>query len=176
VITGQDAQPLEILTERFVLRELQPSDAGEHYLRWLDNDDARRYIVAAARKHSLQDLQLYIAVRNARDDVLFLGIFLREGGQHIGNLKYEPVDRREGYAIMGILVGEPEWRGRAVAREAIAASALWLKANCGISEILLGVEEENRAAIQSYTTLGFLQCDTPWISAAPGVIRMRWFP
>lgn len=142
-------------TERFELRPLSPRDATDRYLAWLAEDNARRYILAAREKLSLDDLRAYIESRVGRRDVLFLGIFERASGGHIGNLKYEPIDESARTAEMGILIGEPEWRGRGVAREVITASARWLQEQRGIKKILLGVEKENAGAMTAYRRTGF---------------------
>jgi RimJ/RimL family protein N-acetyltransferase len=146
-------------TERFRLRRLTTHDATACYLGWLADEGARRYILTASATRSLDDLRTYIAERTKKADALFLGIFERANGAHIGNIKYEPIDLTRSCAEMGILVGDPEWRGRDVAREVILASARWLKAHHGISLIHLGVESDNDAALRAYLRTGFVRTD-----------------
>jgi RimJ/RimL family protein N-acetyltransferase len=141
-----------ITTRRFVLRPLTPDDATERYSRWFDDAS---FIVGAKSAHGVADLRAYIEARAGREDVLFLGIFTREAGAHIGTIKYEPVDRERRYAVMGIFIGEREWRGRGVAAEVITASALWLRERKGIDSIILGVDRENTAAIRAFGKIGF---------------------
>jgi ribosomal-protein-alanine N-acetyltransferase len=150
-------------TPRFVLRELEVADASERYLSWFADADARRYITAAATTVALADLSAYIAARMNRRDVLFLGIFDRATGLHIGNVKYEPLDESRGYAVMGILVGDHGFRGKGVAREVLDASTEWLRAQRGIREIVLGVETSNTGAIRAYEAAGFVIEATPHI-------------
>jgi RimJ/RimL family protein N-acetyltransferase len=141
-----------ITTDRFVLRPLTPDDASERYSRWFDDAS---FIVGAKSAHGVPDLKSYIEARAGREDVLFLGIFTRADGTHIGTIKYEPVDRERRYAVMGIFIGEREWRGRGVAAEVITASALWLRDRAGIEAIVLGVDRENAAAIKAFGKIGF---------------------
>ena len=116
----------EILTNRFILRPLGVADVSDRYAGWLSDQATSQYISA---KLNLADLRQYVLEHSARDDVLFLGIFEKGSGLHIGNIKYEPVNTELGYAIMGILIGEPEWRGKGAAGEVLLASAKWLKLN-----------------------------------------------
>ena len=44
--------------------------------------------------------------------------------QHIGNIKYEPIDFQAATATMGILTGANDWRGKGVGPEVIKGSAL----------------------------------------------------
>ena len=148
-------------TTRFRLRELTLEDVTERYLGWFRDPEAARHIASAGATHTLSDLTAFVAARLNRDDVLFLGIFDRTTGEHIGNLKYEPVNAAEGYAIMGILIGEPEYRGRGVAAEVLAASAQWLRDRRQITQIVLGVSTDNERAIRSYQSAGFAIEDSP---------------
>lgn len=155
-----------IQTTRFTLRTLTVSDASERYLSWLDDPDARKYITAAATTHGLDDLRAYIAEREGRDDVLFLGIF-DAAGAHIGNIKYEPVDAKAGYAIMGILIGDAAYRGRGVTPEVLRTTARWLREHRGIREIVLGVKRANAGAIRAYEKVGFVEQVTAHIPSVP---------
>jgi RimJ/RimL family protein N-acetyltransferase len=124
----------------------------------------------------MADLKAYIEARSGRSDVLFLGIFTRPGGAHIGNIKYEPVDELAGYAVMGILIGEPAWRGRDVAGEVITASAAWLAAHRNIREFVLGVQRDHEAAISAYRRIGFRVEATRRIAARAETVTMVWRP
>lgn len=166
-------RPAAILTPRFLLRPLTAADATRRYQGWLRDTRARRHIQFARRSRSLPALRAYIVTRRRRSDCLFLGIFLRDGGEHIGNIKYEPIDRARRAAELGILIGEPAWRGRGVAPEVIRATARWLNDHRGITKVLLGVEKVNRSAVAAYRRTGFRpfrECARHL--APPGVVRM----
>lgn len=157
-------------TDRFTLRPLQIEDANERYLSWFSDSGASR-IAAQKTTRSLADLQGYIADRIGRPDVVFLGIFERATQRHIGNIKFEPVDRQGGYAVFGILIGDAAFRGKGVAAEVIAATGLWLKGQ-GVREIVLGVDIDNASAIRAYEKAGFHVGETPHIPALAGIHRM----
>lgn len=166
---------IAINTARFMLHELTENDVTEKYLGWLRDADAIKYIVAANNTKEISDLKAYVKDRIGMKNILFLGIFEKETGTHIGNIKYEPVDSDFGYAIMGILIGEPTWRGRGVGTEVLEASALWLRDNRNIGQIILGVHEDNIAGIRSYEKVGFIVADTPHLKKyAPGQLTMVW--
>jgi RimJ/RimL family protein N-acetyltransferase len=144
-----------IPTSRFVLRSLTIADATPRYIAWFADAESARHIVFAKHSRDLALLRRYIGLRAGRPDVLFLGIFTREGGEHIGNIKYEPVDTARGLAVMGILIGDQAWRGRGVAAEVISASTRWLCKARRIRRIELGVHLDHRRAIHTYRRLGF---------------------
>lgn len=157
-------------TERFTLRPLQVDDANEHYLSWFQ-DPGTDNIEAKQTTRSLADLQLYVSEKIARPDVVFLGVFERGSQLHVGNVKFEPVDRDKGYAVFGILIGMEEFRGKGVAGEVIRSCAKWLKEQ-GVHEIVLGVSTDNTPAIRAYKKAGFQIGDTEHLPEMQGVNRM----
>lgn len=142
-------------TERFLLRPLTTQDVTERYRSWFNPETARMGIASARRQPTIEELKTFIAERVSREDVFFFGIFTKDGGEHIGNLKYEPVDSQEGYAVMGILIGQKEWWGKGVAPEVLRATARWLRDRFHVREIILGVMKDNLLARRSYEKVGF---------------------
>ena len=166
---------VEITTERFLLRELTEEDVTQRYLGWLSDSESKKFIAAATAVQKLSDLRQYVLERVGRDGILFLGIFEKASGLHIGNIKYEPVDSALGYAIMGMLIGDLAYRGKKVGAEVLNASAGWLKEHRNIRQIVLGVSKDNHAAVKAYEKAGFVVADTPHIQKPmPGAITMVW--
>lgn len=132
------------------------ADVSERYLSWLRDGLAKRFISGAHGANGMDELRNYVSQREARDDLLFLGIFTHDG-THIGNIKYEPIDSVREAAVLGILIGEAAWRGLGVAGEVIGSSANWLRDSRGIKTIVLGVHRDNLAAIYAYKKLGFVE-------------------
>jgi ribosomal-protein-alanine N-acetyltransferase len=151
-----------INTDRFFLRPLTVADVSHRYLGWLSEGRALRFISGATGDNQYEELKAYVAQREGREDILFLGIFTH-AGEHIGNIKYEPVDAELGVAVVGILIGETAWRGSGVAGEVMGASAYWLREHRGIRAIVLGVDRENHAGIRAYEKLGFVEEEHPLI-------------
>lgn len=148
--------PVVIETPRFKLRTLTIEDATEKYSRWFEDPVVNEHIVGAKSAHDINSLRGYIAQKTAQANVLFLGIFSGVSGTHIGNLKFEPIDFDARHAVLGIMVGDPHWRGRGVATEVIDAAGKWLNKMFGISELALGVAKNNVAALKAYQKSGFV--------------------
>lgn len=137
------------------MRPLAIADATPDYLGWLQDSRTSEFIETADATGGLEALRAYIEQRIDRPDVAFLGIFTRVGGLHIGNVKFEPLDRRSGSATMGMLIGNREWRGKGVAAEVIETCARWLYERYGIARVCLGVDSANTAAYRAYLKAGF---------------------
>lgn len=151
-----------IQSSRFVLRTLSKGDVGDRYLSWVNNIK-NTYIDYVGPERSLLDVQSYVATKETDSSTLFLGIFSNESGEHIGNIKYEPIDFINKTTVMGILIGEESWRGKGVAAEVIKASSTWLNIQYGINYIALGVHSNNIEAIRAYQKSGFQIKSTPLI-------------
>ena len=149
-----------ISTTRFTLKPLTLNDVTDRYASWLSDATSGKFI--SARFYG-SELKKYVSERSNRKDVLFLGIFNKIDGLHIGNIKYEPIDSYQGYAVMGILIGEAAWRGKGVATEVISASALWLNEYKKINQIVLGVSKLNIAAIRAYQKIGFIEKSSKYL-------------
>lgn len=145
---------LKIESERFLLRPLAVSDITERYASWFEDQDTKKFILSSEKSNSIEKLTAYVSEKTASDNVLFLGIFNKADGQHIGNIKFEPVNFEVGYATMGILIGEVEWRGKKVSGEVLLACAAYFK-SIGFKEMALGVGIDNIPAIKSYEKIGF---------------------
>lgn len=144
-----------INTERFQLKSLTTENVTEQYLSWFSGSkEVEKYIDFAKKESNIDELVRYVRDRENRGDVLFLGIF-SDSNQHIGNVKYEPINLKDKTATMGILIGEKEWRGKGVAFEVIKGSSEYLQENYGIKNIELGVDKNNTPAITAYKKMQF---------------------
>jgi len=144
-----------INTERFQLKSLTTENVTEQYLSWFSgSEEVVEYIAYAKTNADINKLRQYVKEREDREDVLFLGIFT-DSGQHIGNIKYEPINLKDKSATMGILIGDQEWRGKGVATEVIKDSSKYLKENYNIKYIDLGVNKDNIAAVSAYKKMKF---------------------
>ena len=151
---------LVINTERFYLRVINTDDVNKKYSDWLSDPISSKFITV---KPDIKELKEYVRKKIAKQDTLFLAIHSIINKLHIGNIKYEPVDIENKYAIMGILIGDQSWWGKGVAVEVIIASAKFLTEEYHIEEIILGVKESNISAIKAYKKIGFEFCSSKYI-------------
>ncbi len=161
--------PPVIQTARVSLRPLVESDVGENYLAWFSDPEAVRFIEAARTPQTLDSLRAFVRARVGRRDVWFHGMFDHEDGVLVGTIKCEPIDRVAQVAVMGILIGDPRWRGVGLAAEVIPAIARALRASECIEHLDLGVHMENVRAVKAYERIGFRA-----VERTGRAIRMRW--
>jgi [ribosomal protein S5]-alanine N-acetyltransferase len=146
-----------IHSERFLIKELTVSDATNEYLNWLKYDpEILNHIKESSSQMTMNNLRNYIQEKNKIDNVRFFGIFLKDSEKHIGNIKFEPINIEESFAVMGTLIGDVDWRGKDVFSEIISVTGNWLVNKFGVKVIALVVDENNYSAIRAYEKSGFI--------------------
>jgi RimJ/RimL family protein N-acetyltransferase len=141
-------------TPRFTVRTLLDSDVGDGYGRWFSDPVVREFIAWRPGEDPIGELRRFASDHFNRSDSLLLGVF-DGSGQHVANLKYEPVDLPKGEAVLGVLIGHPDWRGKGLFCEVFAVSSEALAQRYGVRRFLLGVDAGNLAALTAYTRAGF---------------------
>jgi ribosomal-protein-alanine N-acetyltransferase len=146
---------VEVKTARFIVRTLKPGDVGASYAEWFEDSTVQQFIAWRPRSDAIAELRDFVADHYARNDSLLLGVFTAEG-LHVANLKYEPIDLALRTAVLGVLIGQSEWRGHGLFGEVFAATVELLRDCFGITTVLLGVDGENAAALAAYGRAGFV--------------------
>jgi len=143
-----------ISTSRLTLRRLEK--ATSRNLAWLKDRDVVRYSQQRHRDHTLSSQVRYINSFVGRSHIW--GIYLAESGNHIGNLSATN-DEPNNVSDVGIMIGEPVFWGRGLAREAWTQACAWLlDKDCGgIRKLEAGCARTNLAMVKIIQGSGFKQ-------------------
>jgi len=140
---------------RVYLRNLKRDDATEKYSSWFSDSVTSKFIVS--KNQTISQLREYIEEKNGNPNCLFLGIFLLQSNEHIGNVKLEPIDISKRKATLGIILGEIEQRGKGYATETMELILDHGFNKMGFLEIDLGTCSMNVAAMKLYSKFGFIK-------------------
>ena len=147
-----------IETERLLIRKLDPEvDDFTNYLNWMKDVESNRYIESVRIGISVYEIYRYVETKNASPNTLLLGIFMKNSGKHIGNIKFEPLVTGRDATWVGLLIGNVEMRGIGIGYEAMKESITYLRNINGSKVFNLGVNAENYAAVSLYQKLGFVK-------------------
>ena len=135
------------------LRELKEEDASGAYAGWLNDPEVNRWL--ETRSVTVPELRTYIREKRESPDAILFGIFWKENGRHIGNIKLEPIDRKRKEVTIGILIGEKTFWGKGVATEATNLVTDYAFKDLRMRAANLGVISENKPAIRVYEKCGF---------------------
>jgi ribosomal-protein-alanine N-acetyltransferase len=144
-------------TPRLNLRMLSAADASEEYLSWMRDPVVNQYLESRfSVPECTQDLVRFIEYVNASPDCLLLGIFLREDGRHIGNIKIGPVVKQHARAELGYLIGDRYAWNKGYGSEAIREMARYGIEELGMAKITAGIYETNIGSAKALLKAGFI--------------------
>jgi len=174
---------MKLTTERFLIRNLRISDATNTYLNWLYSEKENQFISRTFDKKNINFLKNFIKEVNLGHDINyenhtttlgkenvkklknsykqkkvrteFLGIFEKKEFIHIGNIKYDPIDLNNKFAIMGILIGNKKYRGKGTFKEVFTETCKKINTKYKIKKIFLGLGKDNMIAKKAYEKVGF---------------------
>lgn len=146
---------MRVKGERVYLRELDVSDASIEYSNWLSDPEVNKYLTS--RNLTIEEIKNFIKEQKDNPNCLFVGIFVNENDKHIGNIKLEPIDFKRGKATFGILIGDKNYWGKGIGKEAMNLIIDYAFDNLNLKEINLGVAINHVGAIKLYEKLGFVK-------------------
>jgi RimJ/RimL family protein N-acetyltransferase len=138
------------------LARLRVTDARA-WARWMNDPVTTRYLFAAGR-HPTRAFTVEDELdwgRRALVDARRVMFGLEEpDGRVVGNARLTPAGRSR--ATFGIVIGEPDARGRGLGREATALVCRYGFEQLGVDEVRLEVDPRNEPAIRAYRSAGFV--------------------
>lgn len=146
---------IEIVSERIKLRNLTEADASEQYAGWLNDEKTTRFLETHPGGHTVETVKNYIHGFANSSSAVLLGVFLKNSGKHIGNIKLEYNVSQNGNGVLGIMIGETSARGMGLGTEAIIACLRFAFTKLNLHRIELGVTADNAKAIACYQRIGF---------------------
>lgn len=141
-----------ISTAQLTLRPL--TSPSSRNIGWLRNPDVVRYSEQRHREHTLSSQLRYITSFVGKSKLW--GIYLKEGGQHIGNVSAMH-DAPNDVADVGIMIGDPELWGRGLAGEAWKGACAFLLGGGGVRKLEAGCARTNTAMLKIIQASGFKQ-------------------
>ena len=140
--------------ERLYLRSIERDDLGRCHA-WMNDEDlratlAQRYPMSLAKEADWVER----VTRGQDPSEMTFAICLIQGDRHIGNCGFEAIDRDNGTATFGILIGEADCRGQGLGEEAARTLCRWGFDELRLHKIRLDVYEGN-PAVKTYERVGF---------------------
>lgn len=158
------------------LRRLTPSDAGPHYLGWLEDHEVVEYLECRGRRYTIETLVEYIGSFEKSTDSLLMGIFAQNGGFHIGNTSFPRISWDRKTAELSLMIGEKSFWGRGYGTEVIRMMCS-LGESLGLRSLYADITINNEASIGGFSKNGFVITDgsdlLEIVQVKPGRVLMR---
>jgi len=155
---GRSEMEFSLTTSNYLLRPIDlRNDNLQNYLQWMRDVESNQYILGVNPSFTLDELKIYVAEKNSSASAVLLGIYTKDEGVHIGNVKLEPLVVGS-TGVLGILIGDKNMRGKGVGFEVITELLKYAFNTLSLDYISLGVHSNNLPAIHLYERIGFKKC------------------
>jgi RimJ/RimL family protein N-acetyltransferase len=105
-------------TEDLLLRPLKIEDADGNYPGWLNDKEVCRYNSHGEIHYTKQMAIDYIKMVNSDATYRVFAIIFKENEKHIGNVSLQNISKRNGSAEFAILIGEKDYYGKGLSKQA----------------------------------------------------------
>jgi diamine N-acetyltransferase len=153
-MTDPNAPILNIEGEQVALGPLR----REHiplYLRWINDFGTTRTLGVPPRPMTLEQETAWYEQAAVDDGRIAFTIYERSTSRAIGNCGLHEVDLANRRTVVGIMIGEPEARGRGYGTEAMRLLLDYAFTVLGLHSVMLTVFEYNAAGRRCYEKVGF---------------------
>jgi diamine N-acetyltransferase len=153
-MTAVDTPILNIEGELVTLGPLR----REHiplYLRWINDFGTTRTLGAPVRPMTLEQETAWYEQAAVDDDRTGFTIYERATRRPVGNCGLHEVDLANRRTVVGIMIGEPDARGRGYGTEAMRLLLDYAFTVLGLHSAMLTVFEYNGAGRRCYEKVGF---------------------
>jgi diamine N-acetyltransferase len=125
------------------------------YLRWINDFGTTRTLGAPLRPMTLEQETAWYEQAAVDDDRTGFTIYERATGRPVGNCGLHEVDLANRRTVVGIMIGEPDARGRGYGTEAMRLLLDYAFTVLGLHSVMLTVLEYNGAGRRCYEKVGF---------------------
>ena len=137
--------------DRIDLCVLDPEGDLAAYEAWVNDQETTRYMAVGKRPTTRRELQEYIAGYKG----LLLGLCVRQGGAHVGNIALHSLDAQNRQGEVGILIGDSASRGKGYGTEALKLLADHAFRRMNLNKLTAGLVDGNIASQKAFEKAGF---------------------
>lgn len=125
------------------------------YLRWINDFGTTRMLGVPSGPMTLEQETAWYERAAVDEGRHSFTIYERTTGRAIGNCGLHEVDLANRRALVGIMIGEPDARGRGYGTEAMRLLLDYVFTVLGMHSVMLTVHEYNEAGRRCYAKVGF---------------------
>ena len=144
-------------TERLVLREMEPADVGEAYVRGLNDPEVTGQTEAGGRAWSEDELRRYVTEANQPGVSQLIALILKSDSRHIGNVRLSGFSARHRRVDLGIVLFDKSAWGQGLGTEAILGVCRYAFAELRMHRVCADYHRTNAASARIFEKAGFIQ-------------------
>lgn len=144
-----------IETERLLLRILDQKDATQQYVDWLNDPEVNQYLETRHSPQTLESCEAFIEECTLDPASFLFGVFLKETGQHIGNVKIGFINDLYKRGQLSLFLGEKSCWGKGYTSEFVRAITRYGFDTLKLHRIEAGIYEDNFAILKVLLKAGY---------------------
>ena len=133
------------------LRPFTERAANRQYLAWFSDPGVARFITH--RPKDLADARGYARSKLRDPHCRFFSLYML--GSRVGTLKLERDQADEECWWLGLLIGDPAWRGCGIGPRALWLGCLYAFDRLHARKVLAGIDHANKASARAFQKAGF---------------------
>jgi RimJ/RimL family protein N-acetyltransferase len=140
---------------KLLLRPLETEDIDDEFVSWHQNDDGHLDFFTGSRRSFSRD-ELLEWIGSSKEGNTHFYLISGDDGGRIGTIKIGPVDLVNKTSDLVCLIGNRDYLGRGLAKEAIAHGNRIAFEELDVRRLHGGMYESNVASIKAYTRAGWI--------------------
>ena len=147
---------IDINTQRLHLRIFTVNDITPEYIRALNDKEVIGLTESRYRKWNVQNVKEYVRKKaNKPNESLMIGIFLKDTGKHIGNIRLHNFNTYNKRVEVGVLIWDKDQWGKGYATEALKTVYNYIFDTLNLHKICAEYYSINKASAKMFKKLGF---------------------
>ena len=145
-----------IETSHLILRRFLAADISAGYLRALNDPEIMRYTESKYKRWNMDNVIEYINLSNRDNVSTLIGIFLKEGYVHIGNIRlsnYHLVHKR---VDLGVMICDDRQWGKGYAAEALIGLTDYIFKEMKYHKVCADYYSINKLSAKAFDKAGFV--------------------
>lgn len=148
---------IELKGKKLLMKRLLVSDVSQKYVDWLNDPEINQFLAIRGVTQNIDMVRAYVSSYERTDNKLLLGIFDIKTKIHIGNITFSSIDWKNEVGIIGIAIGDKNYRGQGYAYEALSLAVEFAFSELSLHRIDAWVSADNISSQKLFKRVGFNQ-------------------
>lgn len=148
-----------VAENKIFLEELRVDYLSDNYINWMKDREVTKYLTGGSKDYTVQELKEYVNKMNESKTDFLLGIFLKDGKAHIGNIKIGCIDSVYKFGNLGLLIGDKDMWGKGLATEAIILATKYAFDKLKLNKLKAGIIIENKGSHKAFLKAGYREVE-----------------
>ena len=151
---------MRIVEDRIVLKLLSPEAISQAYVDWMQDEEVTQFLESRWKTYTLDRLKDYVGTINDDINNFLFGIFLKENGEHMGNIKIGDINQIHRFGYVGLLIGNRNMWGNGYGTEAIKLATQYAFQELNLNKLIAGIYADNKSSYNAFIKAGYGKAGT----------------